>query len=228
MAKTNKLIYDIRESLKQYQDDTELSDRYIMYLWGLYRSKYLRQDLNNFQKTIDNSIVQSFCIELEEVSANECDDLDNDCGTIMRTKTKVPKPLELHLKSGITSVKPTSKISPSFSFLTKERALFSKYSPIKNTIFSFLDNDGYIYLISESPSVKLIECITVTGIFEDPLELENFNSCCKCENIKCFNFDESEYPLPAHHIGNIRTEIIKSLVGTLNIPEDNDNNANDK
>ena len=85
MSKVNEIIYDVREAVRQTTDDTDISDRYILYLYNIKRSKYLRQDLNNLQKTIDISILQTLCLELEEVSINECG-LDLDCQTIMRTK----------------------------------------------------------------------------------------------------------------------------------------------
>lgn len=227
MASIRELEYDVRELLHQYGDDTTISSRYIMYLWGTKRSKYLRNDLNNLQKTIDTSILQTLCLELEEVSINQCG-LDYDCETIMRTKKPIPKPLELHLKSAITSVKSTNRIDVPFNFVEKSRAIYSKFSPFGKAIYSFLDDDMHIYLISESEVVKMIECITVTGIFEDPLDLKNYTNCCKCETpTTCFNEDTTEYPLQAHHIDSIREEIIQTLIRTLQIPEDKANNSND-
>lgn len=227
MSKVNQLIYDVREAISQLQDDSEISDRYIMYLYGLKRSKYLRQDLNNLQKTVDLTILQTLCLELEEVNVNECG-LNLDCETIIRTKQPLPKLLELHLKSAIISVKPTGRLNIPFNFVTKERAIFSKHSPFKNSIFAFLDNDNHIYLISESESSKLIECITVTGIFDDPLELENYTNCCGCnDKPKCFDFDNSEYPIQSHHVDAIREEIVKMLLRKLQIPEDRTNNADE-
>lgn len=170
MANLAKLIYDIRTAIRDTVDDTRFSDRYLIHLYNLKRSKYLRNDANNLQKLIDTSILQKFCMEMEEVSVNECG-LDYDCGTIMRSKTIIPLPLELHLKSAITEVKPTVKISKPFNFVNKERAVWSQYSPFAESIYAFLDTDKYIYLISKSETVKLIDCITVTGIFEDPLEI---------------------------------------------------------
>lgn len=228
MAAIRKIVYDVREALKQYKDDSEIDDRYIIYLYNNKRAKYLRQDLNNFQRTVDNSIVQKLCLELEEVSVNECN-VDYDCGTIMRTKRPIPKPLELHLKSAITNIKPTTKIALPFNFVNKERAILSKYAGFNNSIYAFLDVDLHIYLVSESNAVKLIECITVDGIFEDPLELANYLNCCGCEIPQpCFSEDITEYPLSAHHIDYIREEIIQSLIGTLQIPEDKNNNADDE
>lgn len=223
-----QLTYSVREGVRQYTDDSDISDRYIMYLFNLKRSKYLRNDLNNLQKTIDQSVLQQLCLELEEVSANECG-ITEDCGTIMRTKKKLPSPLELHLKSAIVHIRPTNRIAVPFNFVNKERAIFSKYSAFSQSIYAFLDTDDYIYLVSESNAVKLIECISVSAIFEDPLLLKDYINCCGCQIPKpCYDPLTTEYPLQAHHVDNITEEIIKMLVRRLQIPEDENNNANDK
>lgn len=224
-----QLTYDVREAIKQLQNDSDISNSYIMYLWDLKRAKYLRNDLNNLQKTIDDSITQTLCLELEEVSINECDQFEYDCGTIIRTKNKIPKPIELHLKSAIVNVKPTNRLSVPFSFISKEKALFSKHSPFNKGIYAFLDNDMHIYLVSELDTVKLIDCITVKGIFENPVSLQNYNTCCGCETKQsCYDELTTDYPLQSHHIDNIRLEIIKTLIDTLKVNEDMNNNSDDE
>jgi hypothetical protein len=229
MATTAEIIYDVREAVRQTTDDSEISDKYILYLYNIKRSKYLRQDLNNLQKTIDISILQTLCLELEEVNVNECG-LDLECETIMRTKRPLPKLLELHLKPSIVTVKPTTRTSLPFNFTTKERAIYSKYSPFNRSIFAFLDADNHIYLISESDEVKLLECLTITAIFEDPLELQNYTNCCGCTPAEnpCFDYFNSKYPIQAHHIDIIRNEIVQTLIGTLSFPEDKNNNSDDQ
>ena len=223
----SKLIYDVRTAIRDTVDDSKFSDRYLIYLYNLKRSKYLRNDANNLQKLIDNSILQKFCMELEEVTVNECG-LDYECGTIMRTVETIPIPLELHLRSAITEVKPSVKITKPFNFVNKERAVWSQYSPFAESIYAFLDVDNYIYLVSKSETVKMIDCITVTGIFEDPLELQNYKNCCGCDDAKpCFDENETEYPLQAHHIDAVRLEIVRDLIGTMRLPEDEINDAND-
>ena len=223
----SKIIYDIRTAIRDTVDDTRFSNKYILHLYNLKRSKYLRNDANNLQKLIDTSILQKFCMDMEEVSVNECN-LDYDCGTIMRSTTTIPLPLELHLKSAITEVKPSVKITKPFNFVNKERAIWSQYSPFAESIYAFLDVDKKIYLISKSETVKLIDCITVTGIFEDPLELQNYKNCCGCDDAKpCFDEDTTEYPLQSHHIDAVRLEIIRDLIGSLQIPEDKTNDSND-
>lgn len=223
----SKIIYDIREGINQYQDDSEIDDRHIIHLFNIKRAKYLRQELNNLQRSIDISIIQTFCEELEEVSINQCN-LDFVCGKILRTKRPIPQTLELHLAPAITAVKPTNITSLPFNFLPKERALYHQFSPFKNSIYSFLNDDGYIYLVSESNSLKLIECITVSGIFEDPLTLNLFNDCCGCETPQpCFNENTTNYPLQSHYIDLIKAEVIAEYIGKLKLPEDKNNNSND-
>ena len=223
----NKLIFDVREYLKQYNNDSDLDDRYITYLYGIKRAKYLRQELNNFQRTTDITSTQTLCLELEEIPINQCN-IDFDCETIVRTKDPIPKPLELHIKSALTSVRSTNRISVPFSFVTKERALYSLHSSFNNGIFAFLDNDLHIYFISKLDTLKLIECITVTGIFEDPLELLNYTNCCGCNDASpCFDLDTVDYPLQPHYIDLIRGEIVQDLTSKFKIPEDNQNDSED-
>ncbi|HEX8586049.1 MAG TPA: hypothetical protein VF680_16770 [Allosphingosinicella sp.] len=223
-----QLCYSVREGVRQHTDDTDISDRYIMYLFNLKRSKFLRNDLNNLQKTIDQSVIQTLCMELEEVHINECN-VDYDCGTIMRTKLKLPSPIELHLKSAVINVKPTNRLAVPFNFVNKTQAIWSKYSSFGRSIYAFLDNDDYIYLVSESDAIKLIECISVSAIFEDPMLLKDFNNCCGCQIPKpCYDPLTTEYPLQAHHVDNITEEIIKTLIRKLQLPEDETNNADDK
>ena len=227
MAKVNELIYDVREALGAYSDDYEIDNRYILYLYNIKRAKYLRQDINNFQKSIDNSVLQTLCLGIEEVSADECS-VDYSCSKIMRTKQPLPTPIEGHTKPTITKVKPINRIGVPFNFINKNRAPFIEHSNFPEALYAFIDVDNYIYIYSSSDDVKLLDCITVTGVFETPTELANYSTCCSCEEpTPCFDEDNSEYPLQPHYIDLIRGEIVKELAATLQIPEDKINDTND-
>ena len=228
MSKLNELVYDVREAIKEFSDDSELDNRYVIYLYNVKRAKYLRQELNNYNKTIDNSIQQKLCLKLEEVPIGECS-LDLECDTILRTVKPIPKPLELHTKTSVTKVKPASRLSLPFNFLSKEKIYYLlEGSSFPNSIYAFLDIDNHIYVTSGLDSHKLLECITVHGVFENPLELKDYVDCCGCDATnQCFDMDTTEYPLQPHFIDLIRMEIIKELVAQLQIPEDRYNNSND-
>lgn len=226
MAKVNELLYDIREAIHAFSDDSETDNRHLLYLYNVKRAKYLRQDLNNYQKTVDNSILQTICLGMEEVSINECS-VDYSCGTILRSTQPVPRPIELHTKTAITKVKPIKRLAVPFNFISKDKATYIEEAPFPNALYAFLDNDNYIYVYSASDSYKLLECITVTGVFEDPTALSEYSDCCGCtaSESPCYSVDDSEYPLQPHYIDVIREEIIKDTLRTLQVPEDKINNS---
>jgi len=227
MAKLKEIVYDVREALKEYTDDSELDNRYIKYLYNIKRAKYLRQELNNYSKTVDLSITQTFCLSMELVDGDECGD---DCPKLLRSNKPLPKPLELHSKVAITSVKPTTRIGVPFNFITKDKIAYLDGAQFATGLYAFLDNDNYMYVYSLSDAYKLLECITITGIFENPLELSNYSTCCDCDDTisVCYNEDENDYPLQPHFIDLIKSEIVNDLARLKVIPEDIENDANDK
>ncbi len=228
MAKLNEIVYDIRESIKELTDDSEIDNRHIVYLLNTKRAKYLRQDLNNFQKTTDTSIQQTFCLALEEVSADQCG-VDIYCEKVVRTKRPLPRPIELHTKPAITKIRPTNRLSIPFNFITREKAPFLSAAPYGKSIYVFLDNDYHLYFVSTSDAYKLIDCITVSGIFENPLDLTSYSNCCDCIDGEepCFDEMDSEYPLQPHYVDLIKAEIANDLLRIKQIPEDKENDSTD-
>lgn len=225
MAKLEEIVYDVREAVKEFADDSELDDRYILYLYNIKRAKYLRQDLNNYNRRIDISIQQSICLKMELVDGDDCDD---DCPKLLRSSLPVPKPLELHTKPAILNVKPTTKISVSFNFIPKQKIAFIDGSQFASGLYSFLDEDGYLYVYSLSEAYKLLKCVTLIGVFENPLDLSNYSNCCDCKDEQpCFDEMKDNYPLQPHFIDLIKMEIVRELVGLKQIPEDKENNSND-
>lgn len=226
MAKIAEIVYDVREALKEYSDDSNIDDRYILFLYNIKRDKYLRQDMNDYGKSVDVSVLQTFCESLIEVSTNECD-VDTSCSLLLRTKNRIPKPLDLHTKPAITKIKPVTRIGLPFTFTTKERIPYLTGSKFSKGIYGFLDTDGYIYFLSKS-DISLLECVSITGVFSNPMELENYSTCCDCnEPSKCFDEETTEYPLPNRYVDVIRMEIINELAGLDKIKEDTTNDAED-
>lgn len=223
--KVEKLVYDVREALKEYTDDSELDDRRIMYLYDIKRSKYLRQSLNNTMRPVDMSIKQSLCLDLELVDALECN-LDIGCEKILRTKKPIPTPLQLHDRSAITSIRPVNRLSKSFIFTSRERASNYLDAPYPNSIYCFLHTDGHLYFVSQSASLSLLMIATLEGVFEHPLDLINYSDACK-DGKPAFDLLTSHYPIQPHYIDIIRNEIVQELANLKQIPEDKINNSTD-
>lgn len=228
MAKLNEITYDIRESLKEFSDDSEISNRYLTHLINLKRAKYLRQDLNNFQKTTDISIQQSFCLELEEASSSTCG-VGFFCEKLLRSKNPIPKPIELHTNVAITKIKPTNRLSVPFNFISISKVPYYGYAPYNRSVYAFIDTDNHIYIISKSDTYKLVDCISVTGIFENPLDLASYTNCCDCiDEPACFDVENTEYPLQPHYVDLIKAEIVNDLLRLKRVQEDKVNDSNDE
>lgn len=226
MALFREILYDIREGIKEFSDDTETDDRYLTYLYNIKRAKYLRQELNNYQRTVDLSIQQTFCVDLKLIGGSDCGD---ECPKLLRSTVVIPKPLELHSKVAITRVKPTSKIAVPFNFISKNKIPYLGGAPFSKSLYSFLDDDDFLYVYSLSDSYKLLDCISITGVFSNPLDLVNYSNCCGCstDTSACFDPDTTEYPLQPHYIDLIRKEIIVDILERKGVQEDKINDDND-
>jgi hypothetical protein len=165
-------------------------------------------------------------MSLELVDANECD-VNFDCEKILRTARVIPRPIDLHTAPAIMQVKPTTITSVPFNFVNKERIAYASSSPFQG-IYAFLDPNGYIYVYSKS-DIKILECLTVTGVFEDPMELNSYPACCGCDPSEnpCFDDQTTPYPLQPHLIDLIKSEIVAELANRESIKEDTENDAED-
>ena len=121
-------------------------------------------------------------------------------------------------------------LSTQFKVIEFNQASYILDRPYSNGIYATIDTKGYIYLFSNHEEYKLIECLNIIAIFEDPSELEDYKNCCNCESIPESCFDEdSNYPAPSFLIDTIRDELLKLFLSTKEqIKEDKENNADDQ
>ncbi len=199
--KLNKLIYSVRESLKDYSDDSELTDRFITFLLDTKRAKLVAQKINSYATKLPAAAIQALCIDIEEVNRYKCG-IDIMCDNLKRSSVPLPKFFDTVTGSSIITVNSLDIIGRPFKFVDINLVPYIGYSTYNDKIFTFLDDDNYLYVYSTSDSYKFIECVEVRGIYETPLDLEDFNNCCGCEegtDTKCFTGD-TEYPVPGEMV----------------------------
>ena len=87
-----------------------------------------------------------------------------------------------------------------------------------------------MYVYSLSDAYQLLNCLSITGVFEKPTELASYPDCCGCDVVdnSCYNEDNDEYPLQPHYIDLIKTEIVSDYMKLKQVPEDYENNATDQ
>lgn len=225
MAKTLEIIYDVREVLNEFSDDSLYDDRHILYLYNLKREKYLRQLYDDKSRNFDKLCMQSLCLSLKEIDKGLCG-ITTDC-TVLRSTQTLPTLLAVRNRETLISVTAPIMLSGSFKIIDFFQASTILERPYSNSIYVTFDSEGYLYLFSKIPEHKLISSVYVVGVFSTPSDLENYTNSCNCETVQesCFTLD-TEYPAPAYIIDLARDEIIKLLLGTKEqIKPDEQNNS---
>lgn len=227
MATINEMIYDVREQVNKYSDDSNISNRYIIHKINTVRNKFLTQSLNNFKGIKGKNVLQKFCTELEKVDSSTCGDFL--CDTILRTKEKIPNTLQLVGTQSIVRIKPTNVLSQKISFISLDRAEYIEGSSFQNSLYGFLNIDDYLYIYSHKGDYKNLSCLEITGIFSNPMELENYTNCCDCDSPElCFDPDIEDYPVFDYMISDIIEVVTQMLLRKDEIPLDQENDSNER
>lgn len=155
-------------------DDSRLTARHIYNKMLTVRAKLIKQQANKKQKISQWNYQTLPCVELVKASAHECPCLPPIGCKILRTKHPIPKPitdLSKHLIQSVTSID-GSVVYSETSWVEKKYKNSNKYTANKPDYFI---KDGYLYITH----LKGAEVISIAGVFEDPIEVENFPSYCE-------------------------------------------------
>ena len=160
-------------------DDSRLSKRHVYSKILTARSRLILQKLNKRQAISQWNYQTIDCIELIKAEPYECPCLPSVGCTILRSKFPLPTPLtgmlDGHALQSVTSLE-GSVIYSETTWQNKKYKKGSKYTADKPDYYI---RNGYIYLTTK----KGPKSFSVTGLFEDPLEVEAYDTICG--NIPC-------------------------------------------
>ncbi len=226
MKSLNEIIYSIKENLRDYSDDTDITTDHLRYLVDVYRSFFIRRDLKKFHNPISEDIIQDLgCIEMELSDPSECCDIDTGC-TVLRTKQKIPAPMQTYMGDSLTRIGPINKIKSNFSHVSYRRAIYSGNGSFNSlSVFAFyLNGRIYLKLGPENREGRHLDLINARGIFESPREVGKFT---KCSGEPCYS-DDDPYPVKSYMIPMIEEKILQVVSQKLSTPEDDQNDAQDE
>lgn len=190
-------------------DDSRLTDRHIYNKMLTSRAKLLSQKANKKQKISQWNYQTIPCVELIKAPTYECPCLPPVGCQILKTKIKLPEvisSMNRHLIQSVTSLD-GSIIYSEVSWTEKKYKSFNKYTGSKPDFF--IRND-YLY-ITHKEGPKLI---TITGLFENPLEVDKYPSYCeKCEDcVDCESPLDKEFPLDNSIVDTLIDMCVNELV----------------
>ena len=161
-----------------------------------YRAFLLKRDLDQ-KKMINPDYIQELSdLKLEMVESSEDNSISSN-EYISKTTNKLPKTLDLNYKSGIVYV--GTILGDQIQLVPYNRFKLQKYRKYTNKDkVAFLRNQ-YLYVYNN----ELLDYINLRGVFENPLEITDFN-----------NRDyRSNYPLPMDKINTVKQLILSKELG---------------
>jgi hypothetical protein len=204
--------------------DTRLTPRHIYSKLISSRSVLLRQQVNKKQQLSEWSYQPLPCVELVKAPVHECPCVPNNGCSILRTKYKLPKPVQaldrMMIKS-VTTLDGGVAIDET-TFESVKNSAGNKYTSKKP---KFYPRNGYLYITM----YKELKGITINGLFDDVIEAHKFPSLCgDCADCACKKVTDLEFPIDGNLVDALVQMAHTELVGIFKqMGEDNENNATD-
>lgn len=185
--------------------DTRLTDRHIFSAINTARSILLKQQYSKSAKINEWAYQTLSCVELQQAPVHECPCVPTAGCKILRTKHKIPKPIsgiDRHMIKSVTTLDGNQRFDETDFETAKFAAKGNKYT---NNKPDYYFRNGYLYLTSR----QLLKAVTITGLFNDPLEAKQFPSICgDCEDCECQEATEMDYPIDG--------DLVKPLIQIAN------------
>lgn len=217
MEELYKIIYNIREKLKEYVDDTRFTDDYLIFLIDTARAKYIKQQYNRIQRSVDDELIQTFLVEIEEVDSSDYAILDTTGNTITKTKLKIPNIIELDHKSLLLRVSSIDFLEKPMNIVGRKKFLYAG-SNITDTDQIFVTKyNKKIYIKSNKNLENKLDRISISGVLEHPTDIIPFLN----------TIDDFIYPITSSLTDIITSDIISTLANIKQLPTDTDNNSSD-
>ena len=147
MATLKEIVYDIKNIVRggMQSDDEIISDRQIEFQIHSLRAQFIRQDINKRRSISDNIKQIITCLKVEAVKGSTCG-LSDDI-IIVRSKEKVPNPIETSHSDLITAIGPTGILSVKLGTLKVEDP-----SPVPYVVPITANKAEYVLLDTAAPS----------------------------------------------------------------------------
>lgn len=197
-----KLIYAIKEYLRDYSDDYKYPDLYIKQLIEDKRIALIKEKMKQSTSIPNHEWFSNITLDLERV--------DRPLGQLLLKSTKPVPKIIYTVFNGllVDSVSPIDQIGRPFRFTTRKLSSYYQYENFVRPM-SYIDYDNYLYVVSEDVAFQRLQQVILRACFEDTEQLKEFDE----------NIDEN-YPLSYGDADLIYKDILNELINGINIPED--------
>ncbi len=229
MAKLSEILSIVRNLPRGGQGDSidnAYTDRELTFIINYYRAKLIEQDVNK-GKYLTQFYAQTLGkVRLIKSSRIDCGLPDCDIGdSILRIENPLPKTIDTNDKNLITYVGAFDG-SQAYQRTTFHTVKYDAYAKFTGGRTKYYELDKYLYIIN--PPTKNLKYITITGVFEDPLKVNEFKNTSCDDGDSCFDPFDIEYPLGLKYLDTIYKLMVSSEFRFNNILKfDTTNNSQD-
>lgn len=197
-----KLIYEIKEYLRDYSDDYKYPDLYIKQLIEDKRIALIKEKMKQSTSIPNHEWFSNITLDLERVDRPLCQ-------VLLKSTKQVPKIINIVFNGLLVdSVSPIDQIGRPFRFTTRKLSSYYQYENFVRPM-SYIDYDNYLYIVSEDVAFQRLKQVILRACFEDTEQLKDFD-----EDI------DKNYPLSYGDADLIYKDILNELINGINIPED--------
>ena len=235
MAKTKRLEVISRiqamYSKGAASDDSRLSARHIYSKIKTSRSFLLKKELDRRKsaQSISEWNIQTIpCVSMVLVPPHECPCAPPVGCKILRSECPIPKPIQSNLTGPYLTDVTSLDGSTVFTATTWARKKYRNADKFTSSKPDYFLRDEYLYLTVNTD----LEAVSLSGIFEDPDEAEDFITECTCHEEKDFKIDcKAHYDrwlkMDEYLVEPLIDLVMKELLLLAQIPSDETNNAID-
>jgi len=188
MITLNKIIYNIRNIIKEKNDDSKITNSQLEFIFNNWRARLITQNYRKARHSDVNLTQDLGCVPMIAVDKAEDCEVTLGC-TILRTVDRLPISIEIDEKPLITFIGSIDKTGPQYQLIPWARFSWVKHQKWAGAFPYAALKDGYLYIINK----KILDKINVQGIFQDPREAARFKHC---SGEPCYT-EDSNYPVDA-------------------------------
>jgi hypothetical protein len=218
----------LRNSIKQYQDDSSYTDEFLWNVIKIFRNKYQSERIKeNFR--ISDRLSSTYCIPLEIANSHDCDCVSVGC-KVHKTVFKIPQTFFGKSRDQIRVF--TLDRTEIFQVTPQEQKSNQLVDIKKDVItYSFLNRKIVLW---NTDTTNLIPAILVDGVWEDETDFEGITYCEYVNNPSldvsenCFDLESIEIALEGDFMSYVIQESMQHLGFSAQFREDITNNRNNE
>lgn len=220
MATKLEIIYDIKERLNSYSDDSNLTVRYLSHLVDEYRAVFLKNKYSTFKRKIPSINKQRVVLTMSPERTSRY------AGAILSSTSNIPDLLDATTFDNRMILSNSQLEAYNLNMVSPERfphvALEDPFT--RTLIYGSILDDQKLYLKSYDSNIQLMTEAKVWGVFAKPEDAwilsPDYDSSVDFE-------EDIDYPLEYEIMSDMIRTIVKDLTIKFEIPVDKQNDSDD-